>query len=290
MRRTEKAGHRSGTEIIGQNTHPAQGRTAKVDRIQPDIAALSRALQQRNADLLNLKEEKARWIAMAAHDLRHPVGAILTYADMLLEAPPEALREDDRSLVAAIRSCSESMLQLIGDISDLATLDSAPLSLETIDFEMAVHVSVDAVRPLAERKNIRIAAEVIGRPPKIRADMPTILQAFTNLIRNAVRCSPPGSDVEIAMAANGPDIMLSVKDHGPGIQPDEVNVIFQPFHKTRARASSGEPGTGLELAICRRIVERHGGRVWVESAAGAGSTFFVVLPASEKAAAASTSA
>src|SRR6516162_861909 len=103
MRRTEKAGHRSGTEIIGQNTHPAQGRTAKVDRIQPDIAALSRALQQRNADLLNLKEEKARWIAMAAHDLRHPVGAILTYADMLLEAPPRRFaRTTDRlSLLSA---------------------------------------------------------------------------------------------------------------------------------------------------------------------------------------------
>jgi signal transduction histidine kinase len=242
------------------------------------ITDLQRALDQRDAEIEKLKQEKARWVGMAAHDLRHPVSAVLAYAELLLESGG-SLSDDDRALVSAIRSSTEFMLQLINDVFDMASLDSVPLSLEPVDLEHLVHSSMDVVRPLAERKRIRISASADGGFSVVMADMQRMLQAFTSIIGNAVRYCPAGSRIDISLAPCETGVKVCFKDTGPGIPADEIDIVFQPFQKTRGRAASSEPGTGLGLAICKGIVERHGGRIWVESTAGEGCTFFVTLPA-----------
>ena len=238
---------------------------------------LRRALEQRDAEIEKLKREKARWVGMVAHDLRHPVSAVLAYAELLLESGG-SLSDDDRALVLAIRSSTEFMLQLINDVFDIASLDSVPFSFGPVDVEQLVGSSVDVVRPMAQRKKIRISVYADGPLPAVRADMQRMLQAFTNIIGNAVKYCPAGSTVDISVAARETGVQVCVKDTGPGISADEIDIVFQPFQKTRNRAASSEPGTGLGLAICKGIVERHGGRIWVESVAGKGCTFYVTLP------------
>jgi signal transduction histidine kinase len=246
--------------------------------INNHIAGLQRALEQRDAEIEKLKQEKARWVGMVAHDLRHPVSAVLAYAELLLESG-SSLTEEDRALVSAIRSSTEFMLQLINDVFDIASLDSVPFSLELVDPELLVRSSVDVVRPLAQRKKIRISVSSDAGLPAVMADMQRMLQAFTNIIGNAVKYCPGGSSIDISIAPGETGIQVCVKDNGPGIPADEIDTVFQPFQKTRSRAASSEPGTGLGLAICKGIVERHDGRIWVDSTAGEGCTFFVTLPA-----------
>jgi signal transduction histidine kinase len=247
------------------------------------IADLQRALVHRDAEIEKLKQEKARWVGMAAHDLRHPVSAVLVYAELLLESG-SSLNDDDRALVSAIRSSAEFMLRLINDVFDMASLDSVPFSFEPVDLEHLVRSSVDVVAPLAQRKRIRISVSADGGLPTVMADMERMLQAFTNIIGNAVKYCPAESSVDISVAPGEAGIQVCVKDSGPGIPADEIDFVFQPFQKTRSRAAASEPGTGLGLAICKAIVERHGGRIWVRSSAGNGCSFYLALPAAVKSA------
>ena len=249
--------------------------------IDNSVAGLRRALQRRDTEIEELKQEKARWVGLVAHDLRHPVSAVLAYAELLLESG-DSLSDDDRALVGAIRSSTEFMLELINDVFDMASLDSVPFSFEPVDIEQLVRTSVDVVRPVAQRKKIGISVTAEAGLPAVTADMQRLLQAFTNIIGNAVKYCPAGSSVDIFVAPRETGIRVCVKDNGPGIPADEVDTVFQPFKMTRTRAAASEPGTGLGLAICKRIVERHGGRIWVESVAGNGCSFYVALPAVAK--------
>jgi signal transduction histidine kinase len=245
------------------------------------IADLQRALERRDTEIEELKQEKARWVGLVAHDLRHPVSAVLAYAELLLESGG-SLSDDDRALVRAIRSSTEFMLELINDVFDIASLDSVQFSFEPVDLEHLVRSSVDVIRPLAQRKRIGISVTADAGLPAVPADMQRLLQAFTNIVGNAVKYCPAGSSVDIFVASGEKGIQVCVKDNGPGIPADEIDTVFQPFQKTRTRAAASEPGTGLGLAICKGIVERHGGRIWVESLAGNGCSFFVALPAAAK--------
>jgi signal transduction histidine kinase len=242
------------------------------------VADLQCEFRKRFADIDTLKQEKARWVGMAAHDLRHPVSAVLAYAELLLESGT-SLSDDDRALVCAIRSSTEFMLELINDVFDIASLESVPFSFEQVDLEQLVRSSVDVIRPIAQRKTIRISVHADAALPAVRADMQRMLQAFSNIIGNAVKYCPAGSTVDISVVSRETGVQVCVKDTGPGISADEIDIVFQPFQKTRNRAASSEPGTGLGLAICKGIVERHGGRIWVESTVGEGCAFFVTLPA-----------
>jgi signal transduction histidine kinase len=239
---------------------------------------LERALQAREAEIEKLKDEKARWVGMAAHDLRHPVGAILAYTDMILSAPDTTLGDDDRSLVCAIRSSTEFMLELINDVFDIASLESVPFSIEPVDLENVVRQSVDFCRPLAQRKKTQITVTAERELACVRADIKRMLQAIANILGNAIKYCPPQSSVEINITRNEHGMVVCVKDNGPGIPADEIDKIFQPFQKTRSRAAASQPGTGLGLAISKRIVQRHGGEIWVESTPGSGSSFFIALP------------
>ncbi len=250
-----------------------------------EVTELRQELEQRAAEVGSLREEKARWIGALAHDLRHPVSALITYSELLLEER-ENLRADDLALVSAIRSCAESMSRLIDDAFDLAMLDTIPISEQPIDVEALLHDGIDAIRPVAHRKKMRITFHASRGCPPVLGDFKRLLQVFTNILDNAAKYCPPESAVEISVSARNSEIEFAVKDNGPGIPADEIGKIFQPFQKTRIRAATAEPGTGLGLAICKRIIERHGGRIWVQSATGAGAAFFIALPAAKVAASA----
>ena len=244
-----------------------------------DISELQRELERRDKEMLRLREENARLMGKAAHDLRHPVSALLTYSELLLESDETALNDDNRALVIEMRRCGELMRKMLDDVFEIARLDSIRFDWEPAAVEELVTQSVDDLTSMAVRKKIQIQVAAEIGIPIVRVDKARMVQAFSNIVCNAIKFSPIESSIHIRIARDGTFASVCVQDSGPGIPDDEIENIFRPFSRTRARAASKEPGTGFGLAISTRILERHGGRIWVESS-GKGSAFFIALPLS----------
>jgi len=230
---------------------------------------------ERNRTIEDRSEEKTRWLLSAAHDLYKQVNAILSYAEMLTEELPQK-----NEMVDMIHSSADAMLHLLTDMTDIALAESGRVQLDLgrTDLSTIIDESISLSRPAAERRGTSLRAEYRGAVPEMIVDPIRIRHVFVNLLDNAIKYSQDGADVVVEIVTSGTEVVIAVRDNGPGIPPDELNLIFTPFQKTRARAASPYPGTGLGLAICRQIVEQHGGRIWPQSNFGEGATFYVALP------------
>ena len=250
-----------------------------LSRLNNDLATAQRELAKSNAELDRLNIQKNELLGIAAHDLRNPLQVILTYSHFLLEEASD-LAPEHREFVRTIRSSSRFMLRLVDDLLDVARIEAGTLDLDLapVDLDALVEHNVALNRVLAEPKGIRIELRREGRLPELVLDAAKIEQVLNNLIGNAVKFSPPGSTVEVRLAAGEDGVTLSVRDQGDGIKPEELESLFRPFQKGRNRSTAGEKSTGLGLAIVKRIVEGHRGEIRVESAPGEGSVFHVRLP------------
>jgi signal transduction histidine kinase len=253
----------------------------ELSRVNNDLTNLHRALAKRNAQLVALNEQKNRFLGMAAHDLRNPLGNIYSLAGFLEEDAELVLSDDQRDFVVTIRETSRFLLDLVTDLLDVAAIEAGHLNLrcELTDLGAIVAASVKTHRLLASNKEIHVDFVAAGSAPPISVDPGKIAQVVNNLIDNAVKFSPRGGSVSVRVAAGAGETVVSVADHGPGIPAGELAGLFKPFGTASVRGSEGEPSTGLGLSIARRIVEGHGGRIWVESEVGTGSTFAFSLPA-----------
>jgi signal transduction histidine kinase len=173
------------------------------------------------------------------------------------------------------------MMQLIDDFLDVAAIESGRLQLERrpLDPSNLLARSVYLNAALAQKKRIRIELHIEGALPTLPLDEKKIEQVLNNLLSNAVKFSQPGTKIAVDAAAEGGGLRVGVRDQGPGIPEDERSKLFQFFSKTSVRGTAGESSTGLGLAIVRKIVEGHGGSIWVESQVGVGSVFYFTLPA-----------
>lgn len=252
---------------------------ASNDDLARKTAELERALERRNEEISRLREENARLVGKATHDLRHPVSALLTYSELLLESEETTLSDDNRALVTEMRRCGQFMRELLDDVFDIASVDSIRFNWESAAVEELVRQSIDALTTMALRKKIHIQVAAEIGIPFVWVDKARMVQVFSNVVNNAIKFSPIESAIHIRVARDGNSASVCVEDNGPGIPEDEIESIFQPFSRTRNRAAAKEPGTGLGLAICKRILERHGGQIRVESS-GQGSAFFIALPLS----------
>jgi signal transduction histidine kinase len=169
------------------------------------------------------------------------------------------------------------MLALLDDVLDISAIESGSqhLRLEPTALSSLVEESIALSRPLAHQKVIQIEALYQEATPVVTLDRRKMVQVFQNLIGNAIKYSPSGGSLEVAIGSDRRSALVTVRDHGPGISHEEFGSIFAPFYRTRA--ASAQPGTGLGLAICKRIVERHGGKIWAENAVGGGAVFCVSL-------------
>lgn len=253
-------------------------------------------LAQQNAQLLRLNEEKNGFIGMAAHDLRNPLGVILGYSDFLLMTHRNSLGKSEIEIIDMIKQSSKFMLSLINDLLDISTIESGKLSLDLKSTDLsrlgASNVGLNMV--LASQKGMTLSFESDPHVPRVEVDARKVEQVMNNLISNAINYSPPNTTIHVrvtrpvAPAASGGapvagrEVLISVQDQGPGIAPEDIEKLFRPFGRARSVSTGGERSTGLGLAIARRIVEGHGGRIWVESELHRGSTFFVAFPVDEE--------
>jgi signal transduction histidine kinase len=215
-------------------------------------------------------------LGIVTHDLRTPLTAIDLGATNLLpivEALPRA-----RKVVEVIRRSSERMEHLINDLLDMATIDAQGLSLNLTsqDPVKIIDDAVDVHLPIAMERSIKILAETEMHGEWVRCDRDRIDQVLGNLIGNAKKYCRPGDVIFARAALVGGEARFSVADTGPGISPDEVPHLFQPYWA--AKRQGEKKGTGLGLYICKGIIEAHGGRIWVESKLGEGATFSFTLP------------
>jgi PAS domain S-box-containing protein len=254
-----------------------RGVVAGVTCAAADVTPLRQALVKLEA----LNDLKNGFLRMAAHDLRNPIGTNLFLAEVLCEEVATVLSEAQLRYLSDIESSNKFMLQLIDDLLDVSSIEAGHLHLEPrpSDLRELLKRSVRLNSQLASQKHIHVGLQIEGELPRVSLDEGKIQQVLTNLISNAVKFSQPGTAVEVRAGNHDGGILISVRDHGPGIPEAEQVKLFQPFGRTSIRSTAGERSTGLGLAISRKIVEGHGGRIWVESKVGVGSTFLFTLPA-----------
>lgn len=249
-------------------------------RVNNELANLQRQMAKANIELARLNEQKNQLLGMAAHDLRNPLGVIMSYAKFLDHMAGAKLDDKERQFVTQIEKSSQFMLRLLEDLLDVSQIESGKLLLAVapLDLAAAVASNVELNSVLAAAKNIAIELQRSAEPLWVDADPTKIEQVLNNLISNAVKYSHPGTTVRVTLEADAGEVTVRVRDQGQGIPEAEIGKLFQAFSKTTVKSTGGEKSTGLGLAITRRIVEGHGGRIGVESRVGDGSCFSFTLP------------
>ncbi len=235
--------------------------------------------RERLEDLNKLKDD---FVAIVSHDLRSPLTAILGATEILLsdEYMDPPLHQEQRELVESIQEMGEQQLNMVNDLLDLAKIESGKLELKPTlsQLENVIGTCSKTHKVLAENKNISLSTTVVGRVPKIMADVPKISQVINNLISNAIKFTEPGGEVKIQLEKDDATVKVSVFDSGQGMKPEELQLLFNKFKQLKNRGTGGERGTGLGLSICKNLIELHHGEIWAESRYGIGSTFAFTLP------------
>lgn len=245
--------------------------------------AYEQALLNKTKELNRLNARKNELLGMAAHDLRTPLGAISTYSNLLASEIGQSLSPIHREFLDTILDMSAFMSDLITDILDVASIESGSLRLDqkplTIEPILRRAVSINGV--LARKKGIKIENNVEETETFCLVDHRKIDQVLNNLLGNAIKYSHSGSTIHVSMKIDGDDVTIAIRDEGQGIPADELEKIFTPFKQGSVRSTAGEHSTGLGLAIVQSIVMGHGGKIWVTSKVGEGSTFSFTVKRSD---------
>ena len=249
-------------------------------QLNNELATVQREVTKKNIALERANALKNQFLGMAAHDLRNPIGAIRSYATLLLDDEMVLTPEQRHTFLERIRASSEFMLALINDLLDLSAIEAGQLRVDAreLDLTQLVRDNVNLNAILASEKAINIELEIASDLPVILADALKIEQILNNLMSNAVKFSAPKTVVRVTVRREGDGVVIAISDQGPGIAAAEIDEIFKPFQRASARGTAGERSTGLGLAIVKRIIDAHDGRLTCESEVGHGTTFRAWLP------------
>jgi signal transduction histidine kinase len=220
-----------------------------------------------------------------SHELRTPLNAILGYTELIVDEIYGPVPERIRDVLERVQKSGQHLLGLINAVLDLSKIEAGQIVLSLDDYSLkdVVQTVYTAVEPLAAEKGLALRAAVAPDLPAGRGDAGRLNQVLLNLVGNAIKFTDAGA-VTIRAAAEDGQLVVSVQDTGPGIAAADQERIFEEFQQVDGSHTRPKGGTGLGLAIARRIVELHGGRIWVDSQPGAGSTFTFTVPVRTEAA------
>ena len=243
------------------------------------LSEQNQELELRNREIEKANRLKSEFLASMSHELRTPLHTIIGFSELLAEELEGPLNEKQRRFVNHIHTDSLHLLELINDILDLSKIEAGRLDLrpEVFDFSSVLEESVNSVRTLADAKSLQLETEV-ELSEALNADRLRVKQILVNLLSNAVKFTPDEGRIQVRAAEQDGNLVVSVADTGVGIDPDDLDAIFQEFHQVGTTTKGVREGTGLGLAITKYLIELHGGTISVESTPGEGSTFRVVLP------------
>ncbi len=247
-------------------------------RLHSELVVAHQELTRANEELARANRHKGEFLASMSHELRTPLNAILGFSELVLDAEHEIDPARRTSFIRHIHNSGRHLLSLINDILDLSKVDAGRMELRTRRFDVAATVTaaVSTVEPLAAKNGLELSAECPSALV-VHADEDKVRQILLNLLSNAIKFTPEGGHVVVLAWHEAGRVLLCVADSGIGIAPEDQERIFEEFEQVDT-GEQRRQGTGLGLALTRRLAELHGGRVWVESQPGAGSRFMVELP------------
>ncbi|HET6569223.1 MAG TPA: ATP-binding protein [Rhodothermales bacterium] len=249
---------------------------AQVEFQTRELRAATEAAQEANA-------AKSQFVSAVSHELRTPLASILGYSELLTEDMREGLTPQQLEFCQTIHLSAQRLLLLVNDLLDVAKIEAGQLTLhvDTVDLRSIIQEAVDLTYPLANEKNLYLKKEVRDEAPLVRADWMRLRQVILNLLSNAVKFTDAGGvtiRIDAVELDGAPALAIAVEDTGPGISSEFMPHLFERFSQDRDAHTRTQRGTGLGLTISREFTERMGGRIFVESVEGQGSTFTVVLP------------
>jgi len=229
----------------------------------------------------DLDRMKSEFIATVSHELRTPLTSLSMGIDILSQGVVGAVNKRQRELLIAAKDDSERLRKLVKGLLDLSKLESGKYEMkkEFVDFRRLVAEAVQPLRLPFEEKQIQLEFDVPERLPALFADSHQLIWVVTNLLSNALRFTDPGGSVRLTAKEEKDRILVTVSDTGHGISPEHRETVFDKFVQVKSPTDTTPGSVGLGLAIAREVVEAHGGRIWLESTVGMGSTFFFSLPA-----------
>jgi signal transduction histidine kinase/putative methionine-R-sulfoxide reductase with GAF domain len=224
-------------------------------------------------------QHKSEFLANMSHELRTPLNAIIGFSEVLTDRMFGELNEKQEEYLKDIHASGQHLLSLINDILDLSKIEAGRMELELADFHLpqAIENALVLVRERALRRGITLEHSIDPRLGEIQGDERKVKQVLLNLLSNAIKFTPESGRIDVRAVSGYGVVEVSVSDTGVGIAPEDQEAIFEEFRQVGAAAKKVE-GTGLGLALSRKFIELHGGRIWVESQVGAGSTFTFTLP------------
>ena len=262
--------HQKSTEIASLNVQLKEANTGLARRVQERTAAL----EERSLDLLRSNEELAQFAAVASHDLQEPLRTLSTYLQMFRENNRVQFSEEDKEFMEVVLDSARRMRALINDLLAFSQVGHGERKLEQVDCAALVAKTLAVLKNIIGEKSAKIS---VGPLPVLAAEPNLLGQVFQNLIENGLKFndgSPPA--IEISAKKGAHDWVFQVRDHGIGIGPEYFDKIFKLFQRLHSR--DDYPGTGLGLSICKKVVERLGGKIWLESLPGKGTSFFFSIP------------
>ena len=239
-------------------------------------------LEEKNQTLAKLNEEKNYFLGVASHDLRNPLGNIITLAGFLQDECNELLTGDNKQYLDVIINTGTQMLNLLNDLLDVSKIESGKMELQLQEHNVVdiITRAINENRLTAQRKNINLHYSASAGIKPIKIDATQIMQVMNNLVSNAIKYSVQNTNVEIIAEVRDDQVQFSVIDQGQGIPEKEIEQVFVPFRKTSVKSTAGEKSTGLGLTIAKKVVEAHGGTIGLRSEVGKGSTFYFTVPVS----------
>ncbi|MFO1304405.1 MAG: GAF domain-containing protein [Burkholderiales bacterium] len=242
-------------------------------------ARLYREIEIKSRELETASRHKSEFLANMSHELRTPLNAIIGFSEVLAERLFGELNAKQAEYVTDIAESGRHLLDLINDILDLSKIEAGRMELDAseIDLPRTVEQTLVLVRERAERRGIALTSAIGDGVGTIHADARKVKQVLLNLLSNALKFTPAGGRIDVRASAFDDRVEVSVADTGVGIAPEDQDAVFEEFRQVGASAAKAE-GTGLGLAISRKFIELHGGRIFLRSAPGAGSTFTFTLP------------
>jgi signal transduction histidine kinase len=242
---------------------------------------LFREIQDKSRQLETANKHKSEFLANMSHELRTPLNAIIGFSEVLLERLFGELNDKQDDYLKDIHSSGRHLLSLINDILDLSKVEAGRMELEpsTFDLPTAIANAMTLIRERAQRHGIALGLDADPQLGEIVADERKLKQILLNLLSNAVKFTPDGGRIDVSARRDADNIVIAVHDTGIGIAAGDQQAVFEEFRQVGHDYTNKQEGTGLGLALTRKFVELHGGRIWLDSEPGTGSTFTFTIPA-----------
>ena len=251
----------------------------RLKEMADDLLVKGRLLNKQNKELIEVDKVRSEFVSLVSHELRTPLNSIIGFSEILIDSMAGELNEKQMEFTRDILGSGLHLMQIVNDILDLSKIEAGYIEMEwrAADMEEEIRRAVRTMAPLAMKKGQEIVIDVGDDVREMITDSGKLSQILLNLLSNAIKFSPVDSTIEVGARMDGEYCRFSVRDYGIGILDENVDKLFKPFVQVDSSHTRNFEGTGLGLAICERLAKFLGGKIWVESSYGEGSTFFFTV-------------